>query len=256
MRKINDIDEVKDLINTRFGKEYIMTSIKSIEYYNDNIDNLFVHEENSDLFILKKKGNHYIMDAYFKKNSTHSLDINTDIILEYAYRKPSEIHKIMSDLNFIEAKNRKKLISKDFYGSSEVEILGKKYTDTVVKEINNNFDPYYGCPVDKKIISKKIDNDEVLALMMYNEIVGITEITRNKTKIIIDHIMVCDKFKNKGYSKKLLDGLFKYAKDRGINIIELFVNTDNESAIKMYEGMGFTYGNYNSTIFRRKKNER
>jgi diamine N-acetyltransferase len=57
--------------------------------------------------------------------------------------------------------------------------------------------------------------------------------------IEIDHIVISKNYRSKGYGKRLIDEIKKYAKSLKIDTISLFVFSKNSSAVKAYEKMGF-----------------
>src|SRR5699024_6443077 len=144
------------------------------------------------------------------------------------------------------------MIIRDFHGDVDLSFLNPSENNLVMAGIRNNFDPYYGCIPNNNEINRRINNNEILALKEDNT-VGFIEISKSGKKIIIDHFLIFDEYKGKGYGKIMTQGLFKFASDNNFNTIELFVNDENENAIKMYEAMGFERTNINSIIYRRTK---
>jgi GNAT superfamily N-acetyltransferase len=50
---------------------------------------------------------------------------------------------------------------------------------------------------------------------------------------------VCPKFRGKGLNKALTDKLICWSRNKGINAVYLDVYSDNRSAIRAYEKLGF-----------------
>ena len=256
MRKIDNIEELNKMLNTRFSREYIRNSLKSIGTYEKNLDKIYIHEENEDLFIFNKRKDFYVMDAILKKSCPHSLSIDEDIVVEYVYRRDiSDFHDIIRGLDFKELIRRSSMTIRNFKADEELLVLDDSYSDFLLKEIEDNFDHYYGCIPSRSDLSSKIKKNEFLGLMEDENLVGFIEISKSGKKLIIDHILILDSYRAKGYSKRMINGLFSYGNREDFTSIELFVNDDNKAAIRMYESMGFERANIGSIIYRRKKNE-
>jgi len=61
------------------------------------------------------------------------------------------------------------------------------------------------------------------------------------------HVFVDRAFRGKGLSKLLIQKVLSYAEDENIPAITLFVNPNNNVAIKLYESFGFTDIGYSKT---------
>ena len=85
----------------------------------------------------------------------------------------------------------------------------------------------------------EIENKIIGFLYAYEETKGGLPFHKKRKYIVIDNIVVDTQYQNKGYGKKLLDYIIKYAKDGNYNNIELYVYCFNEKAIKLYEKYGF-----------------
>lgn len=57
-------------------------------------------------------------------------------------------------------------------------------------------------------------------------------------------ICVLPSFQNKGIGKRIMDALIRQAKVIGINEIQLTVDNDNGTAVKLYEYFGFKKNDY------------
>ena len=85
----------------------------------------------------------------------------------------------------------------------------------------------------------EIENKIIGFLYAYEETKGGLPFHKKRKYIVIDNIVVDENYQNKGYGKKLLDYIIKYAKDGNYNDIELYVYCFNKKAIKLYEKNGF-----------------
>lgn len=74
------------------------------------------------------------------------------------------------------------------------------------------------------------ENNQVIAYLIFYTMGDEIEIAR---------IAVLPEHRGKGYGKKLLDELFKYARENNTNQILLEVRGNNEAAISLYKNQGF-----------------
>ena len=108
----------------------------------------------------------------------------------------------------------------------------------------------------KDIFCEKSDdelrNDLVNILNSLDEIIWVIEIdnviigyidfkfrTKVTKHIFINQIMIDDKYRGKGYGKKLIMELVQLAKKNNFERVELNCWSFNENALKFYEKMGF-----------------
>ena len=80
-------------------------------------------------------------------------------------------------------------------------------------------------------------------------IVGYMSLQLQPQKDIIHlfHVFIDRSFRGKGISKLLAQKAISYAHEKNIPAITLFVNPNNQIAIKLYESFGFTEIGYNKT---------
>lgn len=58
-------------------------------------------------------------------------------------------------------------------------------------------------------------------------------------KASIFSLIILEKHRGKGYSKKLMNSAIERAREKGCKLMELNTETTNEVANKLYKGMGF-----------------
>ncbi len=85
-----------------------------------------------------------------------------------------------------------------------------------------NLDTYSNCLV--------LEEDNIIGFISYSIIYDRAEII----DVIID-----EKYRHKGYGKKLVSEVIGLASDNNCNNITLEVNESNKAAIKLYKNMGF-----------------
>ena len=103
----------------------------------------------------------------------------------------------------------------------------KEYIEELINDKNNNL-----------IILEK-ENKVIGFLYAYEEAKGHLPFHQKRKYIVLDNIVIDEKYRNKGYGKILLDYIIEYAKKEKYNDIILNVYNFNENAIKFYEKNGF-----------------
>lgn len=74
------------------------------------------------------------------------------------------------------------------------------------------------------------NEDAILGYLMY---------AKMYERIEIEQFEVQEEERGKGYGRKLLESLFKYALENGVENITLEVKQDNQTAISLYHKFGF-----------------
>lgn len=82
-------------------------------------------------------------------------------------------------------------------------------------------------------------DSELVFLTENGKQVGSLIICFNGESANVFSLAVLEKYRGKGYGKKLMDGAIKRSKSRGCKIMELNTELDNTVANKLYESMGF-----------------
>ena len=90
---------------------------------------------------------------------------------------------------------------------------------------------------------KNQPNAQSLYAFQDNEIVGVVllswfrSLTRNV--LTIEDLIILPKFRGKGYGKQLVKWAIQFAKNRGVDCVEVMTKSDNSIAKKLYEEGGF-----------------
>jgi ribosomal protein S18 acetylase RimI-like enzyme len=82
-------------------------------------------------------------------------------------------------------------------------------------------------------------DSELVFLTENGKQVGSLIICYNGESANVFSLAVLEKYRGKGYGKKLMDGAIKRSKARGCKTMELNTELDNTVANKLYESMGF-----------------
>lgn len=82
-------------------------------------------------------------------------------------------------------------------------------------------------------------NSELLYITEGGNQVGSLVLIYNENKASIFSVEVLNKFRGKGYGKKLVENAISRCKERKCELIELNTETDNKVANNLYQSMGF-----------------
>jgi ribosomal-protein-alanine N-acetyltransferase len=82
-------------------------------------------------------------------------------------------------------------------------------------------------------------DSELVFLSENGKQVGSLILCYNGVSASVFSLAVLEKYRGKGYGKKLMDGAIKRSKERGCKTLELNTEVDNTIANKLYESMGF-----------------
>lgn len=89
-----------------------------------------------------------------------------------------------------------------------------------------------------------LDNQKVLLLKNNNEVIGTVIITlknnpvKNQKSYYLDYVCIKDDYQHQGYGRKIMEEVFKIAKENNIDYVELTSNKDRVIARKMYQDLG------------------
>lgn len=248
MKKINKT-ELTEILNKRFDNNYLYTGLKSVDDY--ETADLFLHEAEDNYYLIIKRENFFLADAFINKKNP-KLTLPGTIILEYVFKRVNEeFIDIIKSLGFHEIMTRKLMRTSAGGEILPFAVLDKSFLEEVLCEIKSNFDMYYGSIPGETELSKRFDNGEVIGLTDGKNLIGFVEFSETQRALRIEHIAVCRKYRGLGKSKDLIKSLFGVAKTKNIPFIELFVNANNEIAKNLYKKMGFKEDKLETIVFRR-----
>ena len=108
----------------------------------------------------------------------------------------------------------------------------------------------------KNFIIDNFDEDkkiwDISKIAMYNDFICgfiAAKIEKWNKRLIIWHIYVDKKYRNKGIGNKLMNSISEYAKEKGLKIIWLEVSNYNVPAIISYHKMGFKLCGLDLTLY-------
>jgi ribosomal protein S18 acetylase RimI-like enzyme len=133
-----------------------------------------------------------------------------------------------------------------------MEIKRINHTESnLVTELFNKYRIFYKQPSDielaKNFVEARLNNNEAVIFVAFNNAipVGFTLLypkfsSKNAIKIwIINDLYVEQDYRKQGIGEQLIQKAFLYAKNEGVNIVELSTAVDNYTAQKLYESIGF-----------------
>ena len=107
---------------------------------------------------------------------------------------------------------------------------GSRTREYINSLINDNLNIFVVLEKEKEIIG---------FLYAYEETKGHFPFHKKRKYIVLDNIVIDEKYRNNGYGEKLLNYIIEYAKNGNYDDIVLYVYKFNENAIKLYEKKGF-----------------
>ncbi len=105
---------------------------------------------------------------------------------------------------------------------------------------------------DKQYLENFVENEnsDIFVAQSDNQIIGFMLVRQQKTppySHLVPHnyaylmdVFVLEEFQNRGLGTLFVDQLMKWAKERQLDFVELNVLSNNTSAIRLYERLGFT----------------
>lgn len=247
-------NELTQLLNLRFNREYLCTSLKRPDDY--MMDELYLHSVCGNHYLLQRKKDFYHVDLFLNRTHPVPLQIQDVLILEYVDRrlKPEHI-ELIEELGFKEIMRRSSMIAKVETSLDSYTVLDKSYIDEVMSEIVENFDPHFGAIPSYRELEERFNNSEIIGILQDHRLLGFVELSKTPRAVHIEHLSVNRNCRGQGVGKRLIEQLFAYTKNCGIGNVELFVNHENKVAQAMYEKMGFKENKLESIVFRRDKYE-
>ena len=113
------------------------------------------------------------------------------------------------------------------YEKTEEGCRTKEYIESLLNEEKNI------------LIALETEKEIIGFLYAYEETKGHLPFHKKRKYIVIDNIVIDEKYRSNGYGEKLLNYIIEYAKNEKYNDIVLNVYGFNKNAIKLYEKKGF-----------------
>ena len=138
------------------------------------------------------------------------------------------------------------------------KILKKNILDIIplLKKLNSNTPDKI---LKKRVLEMNEQNYECIGLYNKKELIGICGLWYTTRHYIgktaeVDHVILENKYRNKGFGKIYFDWIFKYLREKGCEATELNTFVDNKKSHKFYYNEGYEiYGFHMLKILRKNK---
>ena len=208
MKIINSYDEYSKIISPKMKKIFYTNNFLSENEVKTEIQakGLYYSEVKEDVYIFRKRKNHFIMNYYITLN-TDMNKLNENIVTEIAYKTPPK-----DVIDFFEKEGMKKYIERvrlsrneegTFEDCKNVSLCEKEDAKEVFEILNKSFDEFSGCIPTYESIEKDIENKNVYVYRK-DRILGILHFSDGKLSSEIKHLVVVPECRNKGIAQSLI----------------------------------------------------
>lgn len=208
MKIINSYDEYSKIISPKMKKIFYTNNFLSENEVKTEIQakGLYYSEVKEDVYIFRKRKNHFIMNYYITLN-TDMDKLNENIVTEIVYKTPPK-----DVIDFFEKEGMKKYIERvrlsrneggTFEGFKNVSLCEKEDAKEVFEILNKSFDEFSGCIPTYEEIEKDIENKNVYVYRK-DRILGILHFSDGKLSSEIKHLVVVPECRNKGIAQSLI----------------------------------------------------
>lgn len=246
MEKIYDISQLNSLILLYLKKGVITNNFTSLEEYKLYLEEGSLYYENTDNVLMLFREVNGIYHTYFYINAFEKIKIPRNIVVEIV--NPS--NELTEYLLKLELKLKKNRLEMEFQHQTEGDCkLLVKPSQEDRKEaydiVLNSFDNAYGwIPTQREFFG----DDVLIYKNEAGKIEGVVHFkTISKCSQIL-HIAVKKESRLCGIGKKLLTGYINSEKNK-CKSFKLWVNEENESAIKFYKQNGYAFSGRKAMIF-------
>lgn len=128
--------------------------------------------------------------------------------------------------------------------NNEVEIsLAKNEIDVLnaIELFNQSFDSYTGDYVDESLISMIYENKQLLVAYIGGQAVGFCHFYEKNKAVYLAHIVVNKNYRGRKIGYQLVVAMIKSNMKDPKTRYTLWVQQKNESAVKMYQSIGYKY---------------
>ena len=126
----------------------------------------------------------------------------------------------------------------DAYAGREAKFAAESQADEILEIMTNSFEPYTSALPEKKELLASIRAKEVLVAMEDDKMLGFLRFGPEKKVSVLWQVAVKEEARGKGIGKMLVKHWIWQVKDSALRC-QLWVRTDNPSAQRMYEMLGF-----------------
>lgn len=254
MKKVSDVDEALRLIEQFQTKStlsncYLMASeLEKLV----SAESLWYQSDGLNLFFLENKGNcyrvHYLLNDL---GSNFESSVDMPLMLEILYKdkdgEPEDVVKYWGRHGFKRNLLRNNLSAKysDIRLSanqSHADIRfaeGKKEGEFAQALFNNVFDPYSGDYLTSEDAEMLLDNRQILIAANGKNFCGALHFYRVGKCAWIGHVAVDSDARGSGFGSALVSEFIRLNHDDEKSRYALWVQSQNKSAVAMYDRFGF-----------------
>lgn len=241
----NKIEDCSKDISRFFGV-FKLCNFKKLTYNGEIIMLLFYERLNVNTIELKKSI--LINNNFFKKSTMYDITNKNNKPLLFVANDP-----VLS--GYIKNKKQSNLILKSYIkdmnlqydNDIEIEIFNKRENIKIRCELQNNiFFDTSRIPLQERDILYECEKNNYIPELAYllkkdDEYIGYGQILLIDDKYYVVNFGVVEKYRGKGYGKKLLNTLLLKAQNYGLDEIYIKVDKSNEVALNLYTKLGFRF---------------
>lgn len=247
MKKINSINEVKELINRHFLKNVFTNNFISDETYLKEIesDSLYYSENDSGLLFLRKRDGFFVMNFHLHGDSLPEIP-DCKIVCEIPYKGEMNFKKLFSDNGFSLCIERIRMTSKTIGEESlKIRTATEKDFNEAYAFLLGSFCKYTGCIPNREEFLKDISDGFVL-ISGEGEVTGLLHFSKKGKSAEIRHLAVSEKERRKGVAGALINSFYNKAQALKYQV---WLKKDNEPAFNLYKKYGFVPDGFESVVF-------
>ena len=245
-KKINDQKTLESLIRAWHSKRALTNFLLPEEVYLPMAKKASVLRFAQGCYLIFEKPTHYDFYFFIEKNANlvevPSLDkplVLEQVCLERKGQEPKAA--VWEAVGFVPYLTRKRLmmpLQEGISATSQVQFAQASQAEQILALMQENFEPYTSALPDLDTLQAAIHAKEVLVAMQGEELLGFLRFGAEKKVSVLWQIVVCPKKKKKGIGRMLVKHWIWQVKDTALRC-QLWVRTDNPSAQRMYEILGF-----------------
>ncbi|NLP36982.1 MAG: GNAT family N-acetyltransferase [Firmicutes bacterium] len=251
MQKILDLNQLNSLISPYLQKGVFTNSYLMLpDYEKYLVQGLYYTQTGDGIFLFRHRRTHRQLFYYLKSlNASVSLPRDLPTTMEIVSRAQDEKFSAMLAFwekngfaNRLPRKRMQKPASRHHdLPAREVNFARPHDAQAVLELIKAGFDPYLGCIPAPEDLKQRIARQEVICVKEADRLKGILEFERKGNYLFLWHLAVASPYRRQGIARRLLAYLsaLMYKEER--TKIQLWVQTTNLAARKLYEQNGFHY---------------
>ncbi|NLM52432.1 MAG: GNAT family N-acetyltransferase [Firmicutes bacterium] len=250
MQKITDLTQLSGLLSPFLQKGVFTNNFLMLPDYEKYLSQglLYYTQTETGVLLFHRRHTHWQLYYFLKRlNASFALPQDKPTVMEIVSR--ANVDSFASVLAFWEKNGfqnrlpRKRMQAfapqTKLAPAREVNFARHGDAKAVLELIKASFDPYLGCIPTQAEIEQKIAQGEVICCKEADKLQGVLEFARKGNTFFIWHLAVSPQFRRQGVARKLLAFLSALMQREGKRKIQLWVQTTNLAARKLYEQSGF-----------------